>query len=168
MAEAMKLTRTLSLAVALGVIILASQVDAAKQSSKRIKSADIALTAKGTLIGQVVNRNNVPQANAVVEIVNRKGEIKRFRADKKGRFEAKLAQSGSYAIRTPSGAIPLRVWSKALAPKNAKTGVLLIHDSKVVRGQLELVETIQANWLPISALTAFGTVVGFEAIKKGS
>ena len=162
MVEAMKFRKThiLLAVVALSPALLTQSATAAKNT------ADVALTAQGTLKGQIVNRNNVPEAGTVVEVVGRKGVVAKVRTNKEGVFEAKLPRGGSYLIRTSAGSVSVRAWAKNLAPRKVRQGVLLVTDSKVRRGQL--MNAVGANWLPLSLLAGFGGVVVYEAVRKGS
>ena len=161
-----KNTHIMAAVVALSLVAVSHTAQAAKK--KVNKTTDIALTSKGTLQGMVVNRNNRGQANAVVQVINAKGVVTKVKADKRGRFQTKLAKGGSYVLKTKHGAVAVRVWKHKLAPRKANKGILLVSDSKVVRGQ-HLNGFLHDNLVPIAGLSGFGGVVFADALrKKGS
>ena len=130
-----KVSVSMSLMACLGMVIPQAAVAEAVQPSQRKTSAlDVALHGQGALVGQVVDAQGKARSGVSVVVLKQGKELQRVKSDAKGRFVASGLKGGFYQLATSNGQIPVRVWSKKMAPPSASEGALLV-DGAVVRGQ---------------------------------
>ncbi len=130
-----KVSVSMSLMACLGMVIPQAAVAEAVQSTQRKTSAlDVSLHGHGALVGQVVDAQGKARSGVSVVVLKQGKELQRVKSDAKGRFVASGLKGGFYQLATSNGQIPVRVWSKEMAPPSASEGALLV-DGAVVRGQ---------------------------------
>ncbi len=95
---------------------------------------DIALQPGGVLNGQVLNEQAVAQAQSQVAVVYRGKSLAVTETDKDGRFVLTGLEPGVYELHLAEGGGAYRVWAPRTAPPAAEQSVLLVQDSRVVRG----------------------------------
>jgi hypothetical protein len=97
---------------------------------------DVALHDGGTLVGQVVDAQGIPQANSPVSLRSATHELAAGQTNAQGYFAFSGLNSGVYQVVTSSGAGVYRVWSQSTAPPAAQPGALIVADGSTVRGHL--------------------------------
>lgn len=112
-----------------------SQTTAVSQPDA-VTTTDVALGEGGLLVGQVMDRQGVPQAGVEVAILSGDHLVVRTRTDEKGVFAAAGLRGGTYQIATPHGASSIRAWAPETAPPAAREGGLIVVGDEVIRGQL--------------------------------
>lgn len=95
---------------------------------------DIALQSSGTLQGQVLDTQGVPQAGVPVAIAQNGQMITNTTTDQEGRFHLVNLRGGVYELQTPMGNGAYRLWAPRTAPPAAQDGVLVVSGDNVVRG----------------------------------
>lgn len=119
----------------LGAIALAMLATQVAFAADKPQVSDVALRDGGILVGQVVDKNGAPQANAEVLVVQNGKAVAVDRTDKNGQFSAKGLRGGVYHIATKNANGIYRAWAPRTAPPVAKQGVTLISGEMVLRGQ---------------------------------
>jgi hypothetical protein len=95
---------------------------------------DVALQPGGILKGQVLNEQAVAQGQTKIAIAHMGKPFTVTQTDKDGRFVLTDLKPGVYELHLAQGGGAYRVWAPRTAPPAAEEGVLLIQDSRVVRG----------------------------------
>jgi protease II len=124
----MKMCLTLSL------VLLATIATAAEPSRPAV--SDVALQQDGVLRGQVLNTTGTPQAKLQVALVKNGKLVATTETNTKGEFAIANVNPGVYQIESQHAGGVYRVWEKRTAPPAAKSGVLMVGDTNVVRAQL--------------------------------
>ena len=107
-----------------------------KSSSFSIKRIDhISLHNDGSLIGQVVDRHGIPQADLQVELVYQGKQIARSNTQKDGRFVIGDLRAGLHEIHFGGSVATVQLWLPNTAPPVARTVALLVPDENIVLGQ---------------------------------
>jgi len=99
-------------------------------------AADVAMTADGRLIGQVVDAQGAPLAHTPVSVRDQDRELIRAATDQHGFFAVKGLPSGVYQFVAAEGLGSYRVWTAATAPPGAGQGALIVAGQDLARGQL--------------------------------
>jgi hypothetical protein len=95
---------------------------------------DVALQPGGILNGQVLNEQAVAQGQAKVAVVHKGKPLTVTETDNAGRFVLTGLEPGVYELHLAEGGGAYRVWAPRTAPPAAEQSVLLVQDSRVVRG----------------------------------
>ncbi|MEM9187292.1 MAG: carboxypeptidase-like regulatory domain-containing protein [Planctomycetota bacterium] len=98
---------------------------------------DIALRDGGLLVGQVVDAQGKPLAEAAVSVRLGHNEIVITTTDKNGVFAAKGLRGGEYQVVTGGGQVAYRLWAPQTAPPAASNGALIVTGHDVVNGQCQ-------------------------------
>lgn len=98
--------------------------------------ADVATTADGRLVGQVLDGRGSPVAGAQVAIFDQDRQAARAKTDAAGYFAVAGLRSGVYQVVAADGRAFYRVWAPGMAPPGAQHGVLVVAGEDLVRGQL--------------------------------
>ena len=114
--------------------LVVPQVPAAAAGQAPI--ADVALTTEGLLRGQLVDRDGAAKANVPVTVYAAEQAVGQSRTDRQGNFAIRLAKGGVYRLSDGETSTILRVWTSQSAPPSAKSGVLMVSDKDLARGQL--------------------------------
>ncbi|HUG68487.1 MAG TPA: carboxypeptidase-like regulatory domain-containing protein [Pirellulaceae bacterium] len=96
---------------------------------------DVALQPGGVLNGQVLNEQAVAQGQAKVAVVHKGKPLTVTETDQEGRFVLTGLEPGIYELHLAEGGGAYRVWAPRTAPPAAEQGVLLVQDSRIVRGR---------------------------------
>ena len=96
---------------------------------------DVALRPGGVLVGQVVDRQGVPQANQAVSIQYGPHEVVRTVTDQNGTFAAQGLRGGQYQLVAHEGISVCRLWAANTAPPAARPAALVVSGNHVARGQ---------------------------------
>jgi hypothetical protein len=98
------------------------------------KTADVALTANGMLVGAAFLPNGKQLDGATVVISQGDKEIVRTNTDTSGAFAIAQMKAGRYQIAIGNKAAPIRIWNHQAAPPKAKQKAILVV-GEIVRGQ---------------------------------
>jgi hypothetical protein len=98
-------------------------------------ATDVALRPGGLLVGQVVDRQGVPQGNRIVSIQYGPHEVVRTTTDQNGTFAAQGLRGGQYQLVTHEGVSVCRLWAPNTAPPVARPAALLVSGNQIARGQ---------------------------------
>lgn len=98
-------------------------------------SVDIALSKGGILSGQVVNADGRPLAGEAVVLKSSGKEIARCQSGKDGSFQVASLKGGAVEVSAVGVAGNCRLWAPGTAPPAAQTGLLVVAEGDVVRGQ---------------------------------
>lgn len=132
----MKTYRFQSLAATVSCIgMLLSPVATAAPVGQPSAPADVALSADGVLIGQVVNAQGAALQQAPVSIAQDGHEVIRVVTDAKGEFAVRGLRGGVYQIITPGRQGSYRIWAPRTAPPAASNGLLAVAGDSAVLGQ---------------------------------
>ena len=96
---------------------------------------DVALHAGGVLAGQVVDVQGAAVAGAVVTISKVGKQIARVEADAHGRFRVDGLKGGVHQVVAAGQVGIYRLWAPNTAPPVAQSGIMLVKNTEVVRGQ---------------------------------
>jgi len=144
----MRCFRTLrSLAVltaALGMLLPAAVLRAdagstaseAEEAGPAVPVADVALDARGSLLGVVVSVDGVPMKDATVTLHRGDKPLARAVTDGLGRFTLPKVEGGVYQLSAGRYATLVRTWAPGTAPPHAKPLALLLTGEDVIRGQM--------------------------------
>ena len=150
----MKNYRFQSLAATVSCIgMLLSPVATATPLDQSAAPADVALSADGVLVGQVVNAQGAALHQVPVSIAQDGREVIRVVTDAKGEFAVRGLRGGVYQITTPGRQGTYRVWAPRTAPPAASKGLLAVAGDDAVLGQ----------YAPAAAGGAMGAVTGWIA-----
>jgi hypothetical protein len=125
--------------VACTMMIVSPVASAAPANTDRIDAAttmDVALGEGGLLVGQVMDRQGVAQADSEVVVFAGDRVVVRTTTDENGVFAAAGMRGGTYQVATRQGASSIRAWAPDTAPPSAREGSLIIVGDEVVRGQI--------------------------------
>jgi len=96
---------------------------------------DVALQARGTLVGQVTAPTGVPRAATAVSIRQGDQVVAQATTDNKGIFYVTGLRGGVYQVASTGASQNFRAWAPRTAPPNAKPGVQLVQRQPLTRGQ---------------------------------
>ena len=98
-------------------------------------AADLALTARGLLPGQVVDAQGKPMPGAEVRLIDAQGNAVVARTNNRGQFAYQDVPRGVYHLQAGEHVRVTRVWPRTVAPPSAQQSVLLVGESQAIRGQ---------------------------------
>ncbi|MCA9241914.1 MAG: carboxypeptidase regulatory-like domain-containing protein [Planctomycetales bacterium] len=101
-----------------------------------LKCENVALSPEGLLVGQVIDAQGRPLAEASVWLASAAGKPVEARSDASGRFAYKQLRGGVYYLGAGETVRMCRVWTHRAAPPRSLRQVMLVTDEKVVRGQM--------------------------------
>ena len=153
--------------VSLGILLPTPQTNAAQpvptvQIVNRAV-ADVALTAKGELVGRVVDQSGLPQQNQDVVIRQGTAEVARTTTTEAGAFHISNVRSGVYEVAAGKTSGTYRVWTPQAAPPQSGEQALLVVGQNGDRGQYG---TIVGSRIILVALATTGIVLGLIALKR--
>jgi hypothetical protein len=121
--------KTFTVMLACAGLLAGQTVQAAKPLIR-----DVALQPGGVLNGQVLDEQAVAQSHAKIAVVYRGEPLTVTETDQDGRFLLTGLEPGIYELHLAQGGGAYRVWAPRTAPPAAEQSVLLVQDSRVVRG----------------------------------
>jgi hypothetical protein len=154
---------TLTLAVA--GLLSPQMVLAADPSSPNIARpaasviSDVALHDNGVLVGQVVNKQGVPQSGTLVRVVYQGEPVATAQADKDGRFSVSGLRGGVHTVETADSGGIYRLWAPRTAPPAAASGILLVKDELAQRGQILSCNARRYMWGAIGGAGIAGGII---------
>ena len=128
--------------------------------------ADIALTAGGTLTGQVVDGQGRGLDGAAVSLRQGDREIARTLSNRDGFFSVTNLRGGTYQVIAGQKVQMYRLWSPNTAPPSARSRALLVSAPQVVRGNGGGCGDMLC--LAALGLGAAGTILGIIALSENS
>lgn len=125
--------------------LCAWEVDKPKEQRRAAMALDVVLGARGTLSGELRDRQG--RIRPRIPVVLWKGEnvVQRVRTDTKGRFQFAGLRVGVYRVIAPDASVGCRAWTAKIAPPAARQSLLLVADDVSARGQQPLKERFVAN-----------------------
>jgi hypothetical protein len=123
---------------------------------------DVRLDRQHRFHGVVVNGQGHPMAQTPVKLTSAAGrandrqpaESSSVVTDERGRFVFAEVAAGSYRIETTSGISLCRLWTHSAAPPSAATGLLVVNDPQVARGQRPIGELFRTDALLMATVVA--------------
>lgn len=132
----MKLRQIQGLAAAAACMcMMASPALAAPVGQATGRPSDVALADGGLLVGQLVDAQGVPLANAPVSIQSGGRELVRTTTDAQGQFAVQGLKGGMLQIAAPGHYQAYRCWAPRTAPPAASNGVLIVANGDLARAQ---------------------------------
>ncbi|MCA9119943.1 MAG: carboxypeptidase regulatory-like domain-containing protein [Planctomycetaceae bacterium] len=125
----LKSLNTLSVVLACAGLLIGQTAQAASPLIR-----DVALQPGGVLNGQVLNELAVAQGHAKIAVVHKGKALTVTETDRDGQFVLTGLEPGVYELHLAEGGGAYRVWAPQTAPPAAEQAVLLVDDSRVVRG----------------------------------
>ncbi|MCA9234375.1 MAG: carboxypeptidase regulatory-like domain-containing protein [Planctomycetales bacterium] len=122
-------------AAAACMCMLAAPALAAPTGQAAAHPSDVALAAGGELVGQLVDAQGAPLANAPVSIQSQGREVVQATTDAQGQFRITGLKGGVYEIVAPGHYQAYRFWAPRTAPPAATAGVLMVADGDLARAQ---------------------------------
>jgi hypothetical protein len=157
----------MKMCLTLALVLLASVAVAAEQTNPVI--SDVALQENGVLKGQILNTTGIPQTKSQVAMIKDGKVIATAMTDTNGEFAVAGVIPGVYQIESPHAGGVYRVWAQRTAPPAAKSGVLMVGDTNVVRANLFDPAYRQAlNGAIAGAAIATGVGYALDYNKSGS
>jgi hypothetical protein len=134
----MKLSKLLlSIASILAVLSLIAPQSAMADTQPAASVMDVGLAPNGVLHGRFVNEQGVGWTQATVLVRNeRTGEVYTTVTDADGRFVVQGLLGGVYSVVAGNSTSVLRLWPGQSAPPNSQSGVLIVSNDQIVRGQM--------------------------------
>jgi hypothetical protein len=108
---------------------------------------DVALGENGTLTGQVVDSQNVPQAIAEVAVWQNENRVATTKTDENGNFSVAGLRSGVHQVAAGQGVSVYRFWAPNTAPPAASPGAMIVSDQSVVRGNGGVIGFLTNPWV---------------------
>ncbi len=99
-----------------------------------MRSSDIAIT-DGLLVGTVLNTAAKPVAGLNVRLMHSDRVIATVTSDENGQFSVRGLRNGGHVLVVGDTRQAVRLWSEQAAPPTAVSGMAIIVDEEVVRGQ---------------------------------
>lgn len=132
----MKLKTMQQLAAAIACAgMISAPVTAATPATAQSHSADVALSAGGSLTGQLVTAQGVGLSQTQVAIYRDGKEVAHATTDQTGAFRVDGLRGGVYDVVAPGYHGQYRLWSPDAAPPAANHGLLMVAGDQAVLGQ---------------------------------
>lgn len=112
-----------------------TMVSSASAEETQAPIRDVRLSSRGDLVGQVTNPQGQGIGGIAVQLWQGHLAIASSTTDEAGTFRFTGLQGGLYQVSGEQAQQVCRVWSADAAPPQAGEGILLVHDSTLVRGQ---------------------------------
>jgi hypothetical protein len=129
---------------------------------------DVALQDGGVLVGQVFNSAGMTRANVPLMIRDRMGRNMQVEADGMGVFTVKNVQGGIYQIRVGNTVAAYRLWAPGTAPPAARSGVVLVDNQQVSRGQGKGRSSVFRHPWAITSFVAAAIIIPIAVTNEGS
>ncbi len=111
-------------------------VEPSSSQQEALAVHDVSLANGGVLKGQIITSSGQTRAKVPVILGQRGKELAKATTNANGEFAFKGVPSGVYHVSAGTQGGMYRVWSEQTAPPTAKTGVMIVNNEEVVRGQL--------------------------------
>jgi len=98
--------------------------------------ADVAMTADGRLVGQVLDGQGSPVAGIPVAVFQQDRQAAAATTDAAGYFAVAGLRSGVYQVAAAEGRAFYRVWAPGMAPPGAQQSALVVAGEDLARGQI--------------------------------
>ncbi len=142
----------------------------AQQRQVAPRPVDVALADGAMLYGRVVTPQGTPAAAARVALLQGDEPIAMVVTDEQGRFAIRDVAPGTYRLATESDVVPCRVWAAGTAPPAASATAALVHQPRVVRGQVPVPAFIANNpgWVAAAVFAGVAIAAGTVAIVEAT
>jgi hypothetical protein len=135
--------------------IAAPAVPAPAPVNSATAAADITLSRDGTLAGQLLDGAGTPKPQQRIVALSGSRVISQARTDERGRFSLAIPASGTYVLSDAESSAVVRVWSPAVAPPSAKSELLFVSDTELIRGKSAV--------MPLGAIVGTAAIIGVSA-----
>lgn len=95
---------------------------------------DIALSDGGRFIGQLVDGEGTPVADADVLVLQNELQVASTRTDSSGAFAFQGLRSGVHQVAAGNSVNVVRFWAPNTAPPSANSRIMMVSDQLVARG----------------------------------
>lgn len=120
---------TLSMAMLIGSPLLATE-------PTEVRAADYRLGTNGVLTGSVLNQIGQPVGGLPVEVIYRDQRIAVAVSDENGSFSVDGLRNGPHTVKFGASRQAVRFWrDSSAAPPTAQSGMTIVVDEAIVRGQ---------------------------------
>jgi hypothetical protein len=96
---------------------------------------DVSLGEGGTLVGQVLDVQGAPMAQANVTVSSSGAKVASAVTDSEGSFSVGGLHGGVYEVTTDAGSGTFRLWTADAGPPSANKKVLIVAGGQTTRGQ---------------------------------
>lgn len=127
---------------------------------------DVALDARGSLLGLVVSVDGEPVGGATVTLHQGDRLIGQAVTDGLGRFALPAVRGGTYQVSTGRYATLVRTWAPGMAPPHARPLALLLVGGDVIRGQVPAADFFTSDTFVFVVLA--GAIVAVPIAVKAS
>ena len=97
--------------------------------------SDVVLQDQGVVLGRIVDERGQALPNTPVSLQTGGKEVARVTSDDMGRFQAEGLKGGVYRVASQGHQGVYRFWAPRTAPPAASTGLSIVSQRDVVRGQ---------------------------------
>ena len=137
--------------------VMAEAPPAASRTAVAI--GDVSLHEGGVLLGQVANAAGTRLVGQQVVIQQGDREVAVTRTDGQGQFAVRGLRGGTYQLSSGPASGVYRVWATGTAPPSANSGVLLVADDLLVRGELPALKYWLVNPYVMAGLIAAAVAI---------
>jgi hypothetical protein len=116
-------------------------------ASPRPLAADVSLSNRRSLDGQVVDASGAPVAGAPVSALQNGRLVASVYTDEQGWFSLTGLKGGVYQLESENGASLVRAWTNESAPPAARDYALVVDSGEVARGQGVVRRLITNPWV---------------------
>jgi hypothetical protein len=96
---------------------------------------DVGLQEGGTLRGQVLNVQGLPQYGVAVTVSYQNSAVAQTSTNAQGEVVVTGLRGGVHFVTTTQGTAACRFWASDTSPPNVKTHLLVVSEQTVLRGQ---------------------------------
>lgn len=156
-----RLRRVVIVLAAVGFCMPRTVVEAATTKTRGSVITDVRLQNNNALVGQVVTPSSIPVVGVDVSLHGKSQRLAACKTDANGCFAFSGLQAGVYRVITPNGEGVYRVWAGRAAPPAAKSGALIVTQTRTVRGQHPAgkIKKLVTNPLVIAGVVATAVAV---------
>lgn len=120
----------------LSIATVVSLFSMASVATAQSPIVDVALTQDNLLRGQLVMSGGQAKSGANILVSSGQGVAYGTTTDDRGLFAVRVERGGMYILKHGETSVVIRAWTNQAAPPSAKTGILMVADEHVSRGNL--------------------------------
>ena len=141
--------------------LMAQELLPAKSSpANTMPVTDVTLSPQGSFAGQLLSKQGQAIDGARIMVSQDKTLVMETTTNKEGLFVVTGLKNGVYKINSPQQAQLIRVWNQDIAPKSAKSSVVMVQGETAMRGQFGYIDPVTGTAL---GLGIAGIVIGLSA-----
>lgn len=141
-----RLKKTMAICLALAGLCLPRALFAATPENPQAGLIDVELQEGGVLMGQLVDPQGQPKADAAVFLLDGNRKLAEAKTDAHGMFAFRGLRGGVYQLTGAEGIGAYRLWAPGTAPPAAQKGAMLIAGEDLVRGNLAYMGRNMGSW----------------------